>query len=438
MSSTKHKQLEEILLQGYESKDLDYKGPCQWDEKDKKACCEIVKDILAMANTLGGYIVIGVSEQENAFEWEGLTIEQAKSLETSRINRFLQNYADPPINTLLKKIDHEGKTFVIIEVPRFYDTPHICQKDYPSVLNAPALYVRTDTNESAPLKSSSDFRSIVEQAVRNRSDQMLASMRAILTGSPAHSSESDKEKFERQLKEAIGRFESFRAFPDKDYSGYRETSFHPSHFEKARFSLDDLYAAVKRAYANFKGWPFLYWAEDRSDISYAIQDGIETFLMTQDFAGHDRLDFWRLQQSGFFYHRVLMREEGVTRSKNMPPAMDLGDMARYIAEAIYCLGKMYQDVIADDDEITLRFRLLGVEGRVLKALYEQEPLWVDYVCRAPEIVYERGLPLADWRVGSVDLAVKICNEIFVRFNWVEPNLRWVREIIETNFSRRFS
>ena len=98
-------QLKEILLQDYESKDLDYKCPCQWDEKDKKACCEIVKDILAMANTLGGYIVIGVSEQDSGFKWEGLSPEQAKSFETSRLNRFVQNYADPPINTFLKKVD---------------------------------------------------------------------------------------------------------------------------------------------------------------------------------------------------------------------------------------------------------------------------------------------------------------------------------------------
>ena len=253
--------LKEILLRGFESKDLDYKGPCQWDEKDKKACCEIVKDILAMANTLGGYILIGVSEKGNGFEWEGLTTKQAKSFETSRINRFLQNYADPPINTFLKKVDNNGKTFAIIEVPRFSDTPHICQKDYPSVLISPALYVRTDSNESAPIKYSSDVRAIVEQAVRNRSDQMLSSMRAILTGSSNRTSESDKEKFDKQFKNVLERFDSFNAFPDKDYNGYREVSFHPLEYAGQRFSLEDLDAAVKRAYANFKGWPFLYWDE---------------------------------------------------------------------------------------------------------------------------------------------------------------------------------
>ncbi len=46
-----------LLLRGYESKDLDYKAPMAWDEGDKVTCCSLVKDILAMANTIGGYIV---------------------------------------------------------------------------------------------------------------------------------------------------------------------------------------------------------------------------------------------------------------------------------------------------------------------------------------------------------------------------------------------
>lgn len=431
-------QLKEILLQGYESKDLDYKGPCEWDEKDKKSCCELVKDILAMANTLGGYIIVGVREKAQGFEWEGLTVEQAESFETSRINRFVQNYADPPINTLLRKIDHEGNTFVAVEVPRFTDTPHICQKDYPSVLAAPALYVRTDINESAPLKSSSDFRSIVEQAIRNRSDQMLSSMRAILTGSSIHPTESDVERFEEQFQSALQRFTSFDAFSDKNYTGYYEVSCHPSRFEEIRFSLDELRAAVKRAYANFRGWPFLPCEEDRPDCCYAMQDGFETHISWTNLAGYDRLSFWRLHQSGFFYHRLLMEEEPYTRAKDMPPASDFRAIAMYVAEGFYCLGKIYQDLVSDDEQITVRFRVLGAQGRVLTTFDpSREPLWREYLCKIPEIVHELELPLAEWRVGTVALAVEVCKDVFARFNWLDPNLAATREVIEKMFSRRY-
>src|SRR5271155_1225608 len=129
-------QLTAILLQGHESKDLDYKGPMSWDEANKKSCCGLVKDILAMANTLGGFIVIGVSEEATGYSFDGVSADQAKSFDTSRLNRFLQAYADPPINTLLRKVNHAGKVFVIIEVPAFPDTPHICQKDFPEVLSS--------------------------------------------------------------------------------------------------------------------------------------------------------------------------------------------------------------------------------------------------------------------------------------------------------------
>ena len=63
---------EAILRRGFESKEFDYKGPCVWDKGDKKACCEIVKDILATANTKGGFIVVGVDETDTGFSWSGL------------------------------------------------------------------------------------------------------------------------------------------------------------------------------------------------------------------------------------------------------------------------------------------------------------------------------------------------------------------------------
>jgi len=43
-------ELTAILLRGQETKDFDYKAAIAWDERDKAACCAIVKDVLAMAN----------------------------------------------------------------------------------------------------------------------------------------------------------------------------------------------------------------------------------------------------------------------------------------------------------------------------------------------------------------------------------------------------
>ena len=165
-----NKEILAILHRNFESKDLDYKGPIGWDSRDKKACCELVKDIMAMANTHGGYIVIGIAELDHGFRLDGVSIEQAGTFESSEICRFVQKYADPPINVRVQKVTSAGLRFVILEVPRFTDTPHICQRDFPEVLRDRELYIRTDNNESAVMKSSADFRALIEAAVRNRTD----------------------------------------------------------------------------------------------------------------------------------------------------------------------------------------------------------------------------------------------------------------------------
>jgi len=72
-------ELVTIVRRGFEGRDLDYKAPSKWDTSDKKACCNLVKDVLAIANTSGGFIVIGVDETDKGFVLTGLTIEQLAS-----------------------------------------------------------------------------------------------------------------------------------------------------------------------------------------------------------------------------------------------------------------------------------------------------------------------------------------------------------------------
>ena len=429
--------LKDIVLRGFESKDLDYKSPIAWDESDKKASCELVKDILGMANTLGGYIVIGVSESASGFVWNGVTGKQALSFDTSRVNRFLQNYADPPINTTLRKRDHDGKTFVIIGVPRFSDTPHICQKDYPGVLSAATVYVRTDNNETAPLRSSADFRSIIEHAIRNRSDNLLASFRAILTTGETPPPAKDEDQFQAQFWESVIRFDkTLNPYKDKNYSGYREAAFYPTRFEASRFNLDDLREAAKRSSVDFRGWPFLFVSR-KLDETYTIQDGFESLVAVPDFNGNDRIDFWRLLQSGFFYQRVLMWEESWQRKQGQPPAMDIGAVAMYAAEAIHCLTKLYENLLDDTEQVRFRLRVLGTDGRQLQTFDRGRlPLLTSYRSKLSEICFDRVLPLAEWRAAIIDHAVEISKEVFLRFNWDRPNMAATREIIQRMFARQ--
>jgi hypothetical protein len=431
--------LHALVRQGHESKDFDYKSAARWDEDDKKACCELVKDILGMANTLGGNIVIGVSETARGFSFDGLSDEQAKSFDTTRVNQFVQNYSDPPINALLKKVTLDGRCFVVVQVPRFIDAPHICQKDYPGVLSKPVVYVRTDNNETAPIKEASDFRALIENAVRNRQDAIIASVRAVLQGGVGPVAPTTIEAFGKQLNESIARFNTINPYSEKHYTGYRETIAYPVTFIRERFALDSLRREAQRASVDFVGWPYLPWLTDvRPERTYSFEEGVETLASFSDFRHDDRCDYWRLYESGLFHQRTLMWEEHHQQERSAPPAMDFGAMAIYAAEALHCVGRLYGENLLDgEDEVRVEMRVLGAEGRVLTSFDTSRiPLLQRPVCRMPVIRWQRTLPIAEWRAGVVDLAVEACREVYLRFNWDGPNVNAAREIIEKTLSRR--
>lgn len=406
---------EAILRRGFESKELDYKGPCAWDEGDKKSCCEIVKDILAIANAKGGWIAVGVREMPTGFSWDGLSEEQCRSFETSRLNRFLQNYADPPINAHVIKHTSHGNSFVIVEIPRFPDTPHICQKDFPSALAAGALYVRTDNNESAPVKSSADMRAIIEQATRNRADQLLASFRALLTGTPQPATAAaDLEQFDAQVRDA--RSHCTQLIPEEAASlGFRETVFHPLRFDRLRFSIADLERMARAASVAYRGWLYVFYTEKRADLIRHLDNALEMALTDLD-----AFQFWRLHRSGCLYVNEMFQED---KRREFRPQRVLGTVtfAYTCAEAVQCLVDLYTGCLADDEIVRLEMRLRGVQGRTLAMVRDTSYHHTPYRCEADQIVYEQQHTLADWRAGVIPHAFEILKYVNEKFNAPEPS-----------------
>jgi len=421
---------ETILRRGFESKELDYKAPYAWNESDKKSCCEIVKDILAIANTKGGFIVVGVSETSTGFSWDGLTEEQCESFETSRLNRFVQNYADPPINAHVIKHGSAGRNFVVVRIPRFPDTPHICQKDYPNVLAAGTVYVRTDNNESAPIRDSSDMRAIVEHAVRNRGDQLLASFRAILTSTPQPvSGPNDVEQFAAQAREAASHGNEL--IPKGAATlGFRETVFHPLRFERLRFTIPDLERMAEAASVTYRGWPYIFYTEKRSDCISHLDEGLEMLLDEPE-----AFQFWRLHQSGCLYVNEMFQEDERLQSR---PERVLGTVtfAYTCAEAVQCLVDLYTDHLPDDEMVRLHMRLRGVQGRTLATIRGNSYHPTPYQCKADQIVYDRQHTLADWRAGVIPHAIDLLRHVNQKFNAPAPSHNEVAPLMQRLLSRQ--
>jgi len=423
---------ESVVKRGCESRELDYKGPCAWDAKDKKACCELVKDVLALANTNGGWVILGVSETAEGFCWEGLSASQVKTFDTTRVNQFLQRYADPPLNTTLHKAKVDGKNYVIIEVPHFSDTPHVCQKDYPGVLTSPTIYVRTANNESAPLKSSAAFHAIVERAVRNRSDQLLAALRTILTHGTAPPEPTDEEGYEGQIDGARSKL---MALVDarQDYP-LRETAFYPNRFSEGRLSIPQVKEMARAGGVSYWGWPFIHVDLGPDGSTYAIQDGLEGFLDR----GNEYPQFWQFRQSGLLFTRQGL---GMKARRSGDPTLDFEDFSCLVCDAVRTIGAVYDGYVDQDENITLRFSLLNVKDLPFASSnpnrrYSWSPeMWTH--CRIDEIPYQACHALAEWKAGTVDHALEVCDYVFERFNARDGGLiAESRKLMEAMLARK--
>lgn len=408
-----------------------------WDTKDKKSCCDLTKDIIAVANTEGGYIVIGVAEKDEGFEVAGVASDQAGTFESAALCQFIQNYSEPPIDVRVQKVLHKGKILVILEIPRFRDTPHICQKDFHCVLNDRILYVRTDNNESAPIESSADFRALIENAIRNRTDSLLTSFRSILTSSSPSTERIPKaeEQFGSQIEAARLQFDKKYPYKEKSYSFFVETVFKPESFDQYRFKSSVLKQAAEQASVSFTGWPFVVIHCNRPDWLSHTDDGIEGTIEWQDVAGHDAFDFWRLNESGLFY-----KKEPTAMSGSEPPSVSAQNSVRYFAEAIYCMTRLFAGLIADSEYMCFRTLFLGARNRALTWADRRFPSGIyqsQYVANRPNLEVTATRPLADWRAGTVDHAIRMSTELMKGFGFEKPNEEQMRTQISNLLDRRF-
>ncbi len=105
-----NERIEELIGAGIEHESLDYKE--RFDPRETHDIVELAKDIAAMANTKGGYLVIGVNRK-----FERIGIEHELKLDEADIRTKMHKYF-PGIEFYCKEYrDNQNRRYFIIYVP---------------------------------------------------------------------------------------------------------------------------------------------------------------------------------------------------------------------------------------------------------------------------------------------------------------------------------
>ncbi|HEX3074581.1 MAG TPA: RNA-binding domain-containing protein [Ignavibacteriales bacterium] len=139
----KRKELLQMIAEG-ESLRCEFKLRFSSPEK-------IAKEMIAFANTKGGYMIFGVDDNKNIVGVESEK-EQAGLIEDA-----VKNYSEPPVEYKLDYIEVFGKELVVAEVPESGNKPHRLQ-DYNSSLDVRSASVYVRVNDKSVLASKEMIR----------------------------------------------------------------------------------------------------------------------------------------------------------------------------------------------------------------------------------------------------------------------------------------
>lgn len=118
---------------------------------------KIAKEMIAFANSGGGYILFGIDDDKKI-----IGIESEKS-EADLIQDSANNYCEPPIDYNIEYKELKGKEIIIMEIPESYKKPHRIQ-DYKNAININDAVVSVRVNDKSVLVSKEMIKIMINES----------------------------------------------------------------------------------------------------------------------------------------------------------------------------------------------------------------------------------------------------------------------------------
>jgi predicted HTH transcriptional regulator len=214
-------KIDELLTRKRESAKLDYKR--EWDPQRNREVLELTKDLVSMANTAGGYVVIGMGD---GGEEVGLSVAQLDKLDEATLRAQVQSFIGTPLELFLDRtIVRESKRYAVVTVLKCPRSPVVFEKigQYtdPGPGNKQTIVFREGDvfvrhGSASERWNQEDVRTIYARVVEREKERWLADVlpdvRKLIQGagtgappapSPQELLRSDAETFERLLRRVV-------------------------------------------------------------------------------------------------------------------------------------------------------------------------------------------------------------------------------------------
>jgi Schlafen, AlbA_2 len=341
----------ELITRGIESDELDYKAAQNFKELSSAGKAKFVRHCLALANTKGGYLVIGVGEDRSGRPslLTGLTDEQARSFDPSLVGGFINAHVDPPIDFTIERPVVNGKQYAVFVIRRFSNVPHVCSRPCDRELQQGVFYIRTPDASSRAAHRAGEIHTLIQRALRNQREELGRMLRGILYEQQDQTSDDNGiAKFREQRVNARSAF--YHRFGSSE-DILAEFSASPSKFDPHQFSNEQLRSAFDNALHLFPGSPFI----DKAVINdlYPTSVGLRSLHEVDS-------RMWQFFYTGMLHFMRLFSKED--------KSLDFNLVVKLLSEAIYFTAQYYVELGLTDEIINIYCRVKGLDGVKLEGL----------------------------------------------------------------------
>ncbi|MEX0921426.1 MAG: ATP-binding protein [Rhodovibrionaceae bacterium] len=348
---------------------------------------KLAKEIIALANSGGGYIFIGFSDEGEGHPEIEPEQGQLEAFTQDTVSDIVRRYVEPPCQCGLEFYTRDGSEIrhPVIIVPGEHRTPVWAKRSSPGqggagderTLEITRVYVRRPGGASEPARTQDDWEKLLDRLVKARQSDQLDAIREILNPSDrivpqtpaldewdAESLALWKQRIEPLQEEDARRLRN----------GFWTFSFSITPFDRP--ALVELNEGLEREMPSISGWPPFTYIHREPLRPHPRGDVIEAWLAEPHDAEtlveqHDHHDYWRVSRSGMGFLLRPMQEDSPHYLANMRPRPE-GPHFDWIipiyraVELLKFVESFAQKFSTENAEYNVILKYYGMAGRTLQ------------------------------------------------------------------------
>lgn len=448
-----NEELQELLRAPREDLDIELK---QWmDPSDKIVQAKFAKELIALRNHGGGYLVIGFKDEHPPVP-DPARPANLEQFSTDFFNNILKKYAEPVFHCMSHVVVHpvSGETYPVVVVPGGSKVPVRSKADGPDGgkgIKIDTFYIRRPGPESNSPQTATEWDALMQRCMMHRKEELLASLSGLLSGGqvgvPAAAVASPFALLEKFRDDAVHRLEDLQG-------GLAQEA--PARFLQGRYVLSARIVGELKELApkqmlealtglkRYTGWSPFYVFTRPELAPYPVGDHlIECWLAKDEARDVAYADFWHLSTDGLVSLVRGHQEDGseiAGRNGSPPPGkgIELTLPSWRIAEFLLRVRELGERISNGPFRLQLIVQWEGLEGRKLFSHQGRRTIYGDYIAHTPK--YEVNVEVTPEEVDAALPAIlqRIVTPLLRRFSFFEPPAPFYEQELAKLLRREFA